>query len=94
MTEMQGAMRLLRGGFPAAIQQIDYPIHKGAPNPAHGKYYFVGRIPGACYDLEKKRSRHYDTEADAIAAAQAAGATRIQRVDCSFVESKPDEAAK
>lgn len=69
--------------FPTAIMQINYPTHKGQPNPAHGKFFFVGRIPGAC--VEDGKSKKYDTEQDAIDAAIAGGATRIQRVDCSFV---------
>jgi GH43 family beta-xylosidase len=70
---------LQRGGFSTAIQRIDYPIHKGAPNPYHGMYYFVGSVPAACIDIK------YATQEEAIAAAIAAGATRIQRADCSFV---------
>ena len=86
MTEMQGALSLLRGEFPTCVQgPIDYPIHQGKPNPSHGKYYFVGRIPGACYDQEKKCSKKYDTEELAIQAAIDAGATRIQDSHCKFV---------
>ena len=86
MTEMQGAMRLLASEFPTAIQRVNHPTHQGEANPVHGMYYFVGRIPGACYDVEKKRSRFYASEEAAIKAAQAAGAARIQRADCSFVK--------
>ena len=85
MTDMQAAFRMLGAEFPTAIQRVDYPIHKGKPNPVHGKYIFVGRIPGNCYNLETKRSLHYATEQEAIVAAIAGGATRIQRADCSFV---------
>lgn len=86
MGELAHAMRgILSGGLPTAIQRINYPIHKGAPNRAHGKYYFVGSIPAACFDQTTQRSMKYDTEQQAIDAAKAAGATRIQRCDCSFV---------
>lgn len=85
MSDLANTMKMLGGRFPTAIQQVDYPIHQGRPNPAHGKFYFVGSIPGACYDHERRGSKFYDTEAEAIAAAQAAGAERIQRKDCSFV---------
>jgi hypothetical protein len=61
-------------------------MHKGNPNPAHGKFYFVGSVPGGCYDEDSGRSKVYDTEADAISAALAAGAVRIQKSDYSFVE--------
>lgn len=83
--ELANAMKMLQGNYPTCVQRINYPIHQGAPNPAHGKYFFVGSIPASCYDHEKGRSKKYDTEADAIAAAQAAGAERIQRCDCTFV---------
>lgn len=72
--------------FPTCVQQIDYPIHRGKPNPAHGKFFFVGSIPAACYDREKQQSKHYDTEQAAIEAALAAGATHIQGVDCRKVK--------
>ena len=86
MTEMQTAMRLLHGKFPTCIQQINYPIHKGQPNPAHGKFIFVGSIPGDCYDHENQRSKRYDTEQDAIDAAIKAGAERIQGADCRWIK--------
>lgn len=86
MGEMAQAINFLsRGGYSTCVQRINHPIHKGQPNPAHGKYYFVGTIPAACYDFEKSHSKRYDSEDEAIAAAKAAGATRIQRCDCSFV---------
>lgn len=85
MTELAQVGHLLGGKFSTAIQRINYPTHKGKPNPSHGKYYFVGSIPSVCYDFETGRSKKYDTEEQAIAAAIVAGATRIQRVDCSFV---------
>jgi hypothetical protein len=75
--------------FPTAIQRIDYPIHQGKANPWHGMFYFAGSVPAACIDSETGRSLKYATEDDAIAAARAAGATRIQRADCSFVQVTP-----
>jgi hypothetical protein len=71
--------------YSTAILKINHPIHNGQPNPVHGKFRFVGSIPAGCYDETTKRSLKYDTEDAAVAAAQAAGATRIQRCDCSFV---------
>lgn len=85
MSELQTAMRLLGGNFPTALQQINYPVHKGQPNPAHGKFIFVGSIPASCIDPETGRSMKYDTEQDAIDAAIAAGAVRIQGADCRWV---------
>lgn len=87
-TEFASAMRvIMQGNFPTCVSgPINMPIYKGQPNPCHGKYFFVGSIPAACYDQEKRSSLKYDTEQDAINAAIAAGATRIQRCDCSFVE--------
>jgi hypothetical protein len=84
MTEMQAAMALLGGKLSTAILRIDYPVHNGKPNLAHGKFYLVGHIPADCYDWTRHGSKLYDTEQDAIVAAKAAGATRIQRCDCSF----------
>ena len=75
-----------RGSYPTCVQRINHPIHKGAPNPAHGKFFFVGSIPGECYDREAGRSRLYDTEEQAIRAAIAAGAKRIQGTDCRFID--------
>jgi hypothetical protein len=72
--------------FPTCVGQVNYPIHKGQPNRRHLKFYFVGCIPGACYDVEGGHSHYYDTQDEAIHAAIAAGATRIQRTDCSFVD--------
>ena len=45
MSEFSTAMRLTTGNFPTCIRRIDYPIHKGQPNPSHGKYHFVGSVP-------------------------------------------------
>ena len=86
MTEMQSALKMLSGKFSTCIQQINYPIHKGQPNPAHGKFMFVGSIPGACINPETGRSKHYTTEQDAADAAFAAGITRVQGVDCRWIE--------
>ena len=94
MYEISEFMRRQASGqsrYPTAIQRINYPIHKGKPNPAHGKYYFVGSIPISCYDESSRRSKHYDTEAEAIQAAIEGGATRIQRADCSFVKFTPKQ---
>lgn len=85
MGEMQTALRMLSGKFPTCVQQVNYPIHKGRPNPKHGLFYFVGSIPAACYDVEGKHSHYYQTEQDAIDAAIASGAERIQGVDCRKV---------
>lgn len=85
ISELALAGSLLSSKFPTAIQQVNYPYHKGKPNPFHGKFYFVGSIPASCYDTEKQHSHYFDTEEQAIQAAIAGGAQRIQRVDCSFV---------
>jgi hypothetical protein len=89
-TEMQGALGLLRAEFPTCVQgPINRPIHNGQPNAAHGKFYFVGRIPSSCYDTSRNNgqggSKFYDTEQEAIDAAIAGGATRIQNTQCKFV---------
>ena len=72
----------------AVMGPINYPIHKGAPNPAHGKFYIAGSIPAACYDLARNDGRGgsvlYASEADSVAALIAAGAVNVQRCDCSF----------
>lgn len=87
MTEMKTALRLLQGTFSTAIQQVNYPIHNGQPNPKHGMFFFVGSIPIACYDVEGKHSKYYATEQDAIDAAIVARAERIQGVDCRFINT-------
>ncbi len=79
-------MRMLGSKFPTCIQQVNYPIHKGQANPKHGLFFFVGSIPAACYDYEAGHSQFYATEQAAIDAAIAAGAERIQGVDCRFVK--------
>ncbi len=85
MSDLAGAMLMLSGKFPTCVQQINYPIHQGKPNPAHGKFFFVGSVPASCWDHEKQTSKKYDTEQEAIDAAIAGGATRIQNVKCEFV---------
>lgn len=93
MGELAAAMKMLQGGFSTAIQQVNYPVHQGKPNPKHGMFFFVGSIPANCYEPEhdngpfspKGMSKFYATLDEAIAAAKAGGATRIQRPDCSFV---------
>lgn len=82
---MNSLASFLNAKYPTCVQRINYPVHQGKPNPAHGKFFFVGSVPVACLDPETGRSRHYDTEQAAIDAAIAAGADRIQRCDCSFV---------
>lgn len=76
--------------FPTAMQRINYPVHHGRPNTAHGKIIFVGRIPGACYDRDLNGgaggSLRYETEDEAIAAAILGGAEHLQRLDCTFVD--------
>ena len=92
MGEMSAFLSRPRGAYPACVQRINYPVHQGKPNPVHGKFYFVGSIPEACYDASRDMGRGgskiYDTEQSAIDAAIAAGATRIQKVDCSFALGK------
>ena len=87
MSELASFMT--RGAYSTAIMRVNYPIHQGKPNPAHGKYFFVGSILAACYDQSRNNgrggSKFYETEQDAINAAIEAGATRIQKTDCSFV---------
>lgn len=76
------------GRLSTAIQRIDYPIHNGAPNPYHGKYFIVGSIPAACYDKTRNDGHGgsfiYDTEADAGRAIELAGVERYQLADCSW----------
>ena len=85
MSEFTSAMRMVNGGrFSTAIQRVDYPIQKGAPNPKHGMYFFVGSVPSAC--MADGRSRFYATESDAARAAFAAGCDRVQGEDCRWIE--------
>jgi hypothetical protein len=74
---------LIFGRLPTSIQQIDYPVHQGRPNPSHGKFHLVGSIPVACYDREKGRSLIYDTLQATEAALRAAGVTRWQLPACA-----------
>ena len=78
MYEIMDFLRQKRN-LSTAIQQVNFPVYQGKPNSVHGKYFMVGSVPTDCY------KKYYDTEAQAIEAAQAAGAERIQRIDCSFV---------
>lgn len=92
-SELSRAAALLKGGFPTCVQQVNYPVHQGKPNPRHGQFFFVGSIPADCWDPDRNNgpfsppggSRFYPTEEAAIRAAIAAGVERIQRCDCSFV---------
>ena len=86
MSEMTQALRMLSAEMPTCIQRIKNP-----GTPYDGLYFMVGRIPYDCTKesgglLPGRKSKHYQTEQEAIDAAIAAGATRIQRADCSFVE--------
>lgn len=74
-----------KGKLSTGIQRVNYPIHKGKPNPVHGKYYLVGSIPMGCYDTENRRSLYYDTEEEAISAAIASGAEKVQNTKCEKV---------
>lgn len=71
--------------YPTIVSEVDNPIYKGKPNPVHGKFYLQGSIPIDCYDESEEHSKYYDTEADAISAAIAAGAERIQDTQCNKV---------
>lgn len=71
--------------YPTCIQQINYPVHNGKPNPAHGKFSMVGAVPAGCYDFEAGHSKFYETEQAAIDDAVKHGATRIQNTKCEFV---------
>jgi hypothetical protein len=81
--------RMATARMPAAVQRINSPMYQGKPNPNDGKFFFVGRIPAACYDPTRNGgrggSRIYDTEQQAIDAAIAAGADYIQGADCRIV---------
>lgn len=72
--------------YSTAVMQINYPIHNGRPNPAHGKFFFVGSIPAGCYDQTRNGGRGgsklYDTEDAAIRDAVANGSTYVQGADC------------
>lgn len=83
--------------YSSAVQQINNPIYKGAPNPANGKFFVVGSIPMACYDVQRNGGRGgsklYDSEADAIRALIAAGAGVIQGADCRVIDLEEYVAA-
>jgi hypothetical protein len=84
--ELAQVANLLSGRFSTVILQVNYPIHKGQPNPKHGMFFFAGSIPAACYDQVEHHSLYYATEQDAIDAALAAGAERLQGVDCRRIK--------
>lgn len=65
-----------------AILRVNYPVHHGRPNPAHGKFFAVGSVPPSCADQK------YDTEDAAIRAVVAAGATVVQGVDYRRIDIK------
>ena len=83
-------LNILQSVYSTCVQKVNYPVHQGKPNPAHGKFFFVGCIPLGCYDPLRNSgiggSKLYETEQMAISAAIAAGATRIQNVNCQFVD--------
>lgn len=72
--------------FSSAVMQINYPVHKGAPNPAHGEFHVRGSIPAPCYNEARSESFLYDTEDAAIRALIAAGSTYIQGADCRKID--------
>ena len=88
MSELQSALAMFNGDLPTCVQRINHPMHQGKPNPKHGKFFFVGTIPAECYDWQAQRSKVYDTEEEALQAAERAGATRIQRADCTFYKGR------
>ena len=76
--------------YSTAVQQINYPVHNGRPNPAHGKFFFVGSIPAGCYDQARNNglggSKLYETEDAAIRDAIANGAAYVQGADCRKID--------
>ena len=96
MSEFSKAMAMFGGGakFSSAVQKINYPFHKGQPNPAHGKFMIVGSIPANCWDAEKDNgpfspkgaSKKFDTEDAAICALIDGGADYIQGADCRKID--------
>ncbi len=62
---------------------IDRPIHEGRPNHAHGKFFLVGSVPASCCSADGRQLK-YATEEEAIAAAFAGGAERVQKLDRTF----------
>ncbi len=76
--------QFLTARLSTAIQQVNYPVHNGQPNPAHGKFFIVGSIPAACYDRERGGSFFYDTEGECAQAIEAAGVTRYQLANCQW----------
>lgn len=79
--------RFLGAKFATCIQRIDYPMHNGKPNPAHGKFFIVGSIPAACYDAEQGKSKIFDTESQAISAIVQSGVRRFQKSNCAWLDA-------
>lgn len=81
---------MLQQRYSTAIQQINYPVHNGNPNPAHGMFFMVGSIPAGCWDATRNNgtggSKLYGTEDAAIRDAIANGATYIQGADCRRID--------
>lgn len=96
MSEFGKAMAMFGGGakFSSAVQKINYPFHKGQPNPSHGKFIIVGSIPANCYEADYNngpfsppgRSKRFDNEDAAIRALIAGGADYIQGADCRKID--------
>jgi hypothetical protein len=84
MYEMAEFFSRKPAAYPTCVQKINNP-----GTAWHGQFFFVGSVPAACYDHARNNGRGgsiiYKTEQDAIDAAIKAGATRIQKSDCSFV---------
>ena len=85
---MNELAQVISAKFSTAIQRINYPIHRGQPNPAHGKYFIVGSIPAACYDQSRNDghggSMLFGSEAECAAAIEAAGVERYQLCNCAW----------
>ncbi len=71
----------LFGKLSTAIQQIDYPVSCGKPNPFHGHFFLVGSVP---VTLHKQT---WPTLPEVEAALVSAGVTRWQRPDCTFKQA-------
>ena len=73
--------------YATAVMRINYPTHKGQPNPKHGWHFLVGTIPAGCWDQTRNDgtggSRLYETEAAAILDAVRHGAEVVQRCNCT-----------
>lgn len=70
--------------YSTAVLQINYPVHNGRPNPAHGMFFFAGSIPTGCWDASRNNGRGgsklYPSEDAAIRDAIANGSTYVQGV--------------